>query len=173
MSIIDKAREAGRDEAGQAIVELAVLLPVLLILLTLVIDVGRYMLLQSGLDSAADSIARAVEENPDLAAHPDEATALVEANYPQYKDSVSVSIAAPVPSSREVDYIIYVNGNQRPWKSNVSMEQYGVTVEYVGEWLSPVMMAASSVTQNDGRFGVLAQSVATVDTTLDTWGEES
>jgi|GEM_PF-2518216 hypothetical protein len=162
------------DERGQALVEAALVIPILVIILAGVFDLGRYFVLEADVRSACDTACRSIEaaRQVDMAALNEEVDAL----YPSLAGALEISVgdARLEEKTTAADgvpyYHIYdVPGSEpltRP--QTLSQEKRAVTVSLDGDWVTPGLMALSAVTTGGG-FHIEDSGTATIDRTITAW----
>ena len=165
-------REKERFERGQALVEAALVLPILIILLAGVFDLGRYFVVTNNVQSACDSACRIIEDARGV--NESDIQANLATMYPTMADAITVEISDAQMDVEHSDsgngYRIYDTRsntfNMRP--QTFTQEKRLVTVTCKQAWVTPGMMALSNLV-SDGKFTVVAQNTATIDRTLDQW----
>jgi len=161
-----------RGESGQALVEAALLIPIVVVLLAGVFDMGRYYVLAADVQSACDSVCRMIEadQKVDIGALEGELDRL----YPNMSGSLELHVGdaemTNTSSSGDAGYHIY-DPRTGSWKSHpqtTSQEKRAVTVTLEQNWVTPGMMALSAVTTGSG-FKIERTNTATIDRTLEAW----
>lgn len=157
-----------RSEAGQALIEAVVAIPIVLLVISCMFDVGRAVALEQNLKSAAASVAAAVEADPDMSETV--AQGLVDRNYPQI-ETATVHLDGPQRIEEDVDYKIYnaAAGSFKSRPSHVGRDTYGVVLTYEGSWASPALRALSFASGREGGFALEAEATAIVDVTGEVW----
>ena len=163
------ARCGNRAVKGQAILELVVAVPLLLTLVALAVDVGRFVMVSTMAQSAAASVARLVEAEP--ATTHAQAEAYVEEQYPALAGGVSVELGWQAEEMRPYTHRISDprTGSFKEREANVAKRECSVSVSVQGAWVTPGMMAASSMAGEDGRFNARGHALAALDMTYEEW----
>ena len=167
-----RAQQTTRAEKGQALVEAALLIPVLVILIAGVFDLGRYYVMCADVQSACDTVCRSIEAKQEapLSELEDELKAL----YPNMASSLVLEVSDPIITTTEhtgqAAYHIYDAdaGVFRDRPQKLSQERREVTVSLTQGWITPGMMAIAGVTGGN-EFTISCSNTATIDRTLEVW----
>lgn len=93
------------SERGGSVILAAVALPLLLTFLLAIVDIGRVVFLGAEVNTAAHAVRRAVEENPDALARPDDLYAVAMRASPSLaSDEVELSVRVRVGDAKDQAY---------------------------------------------------------------------
>lgn len=165
--------EKVRDGRGQAVVEFALIVPLLVILLATAVDAGRYIVSATTSQAAADTLARQVETTPAMTQAA--AQEFVEDHYPDLKGRVTVEIESPVRVvDKTYEHHIFDPRDSlfKTRQSRVAQDAYLVHVVYKGAWVTPGLIVAASLVDADGGFTQDCTATAVVDKTIEEWDRD-
>lgn len=158
------------NEKGQTATEFALLLPIILLIMLSVIDMGRFAVAISETTNCATDIARQLDANPNMSQT--EVLQYAHSAHPELVGDLNITLTNGGQTETDSQYKIW-NQDEQQFKSRISKyttDKTYVTVTYKDKWISPGAMSFSGITTGDStHFTVAKSSVATNDTTIETW----